>query len=609
MESLESTRRWREPLPDSEPSRRGGTERAQDREGPGVCHTPASRWRLTDRQYSVRRPLFASEHCASSSVKTRPPPHTEKVSGTEVTRTKDPHCSILSPSLHRLSLGDPAPPPLSRLELSSTPTVPGLSLRLQEQTSQSPSSSHRLSSSVLEVQRLNRPLRPPLSSTVLYPTYRPRWGASTASGQAQPRLGALKDHSLGSPGGPSQGPSKSPHQENYWTCAIPKGLPPSPDRRSADWDPNAEYEDLLDYAYPLRPGRGAAVARSDRSSRLKHPPAGPDLQDSGIGLDHTCSSSTSLSPLCLATTGAGNWRTLSAGQRSPDLRAFSESPDCLLSDADRTAWSLDSEDAGKCERTPPTSPSHASVPAFTGSSPFLPGPGRGGAEVDEEFWPLPEQLDELQLLSRQVREVAAELSQPLTSGQRSPSPKATLGSSSSSSFRLLQRGKAEAEAEGGGGSDQTDSGASRRSGPREVQTNVAQFSGRRQPGRQENREESDSLLQHIQVFCSHLEELIRQLYAEAERTKPLAVPTAAVHNAKTWLDECQTFQQDLGRQQPITSSVLSRGQLLLRCINSMSPFLRDTLLLIEQRSGLLPPSLQSTLVPHNQQDDPGLLAV
>lgn len=33
----------------------------------------------------------------------------------------------------------------------------------------------------------------------------------------------------------------------------------------------------------------------------------------------------------------------------------------------------------------------------------------------------------------------------------------------------------------------------------------------------------------------------------------------------------QTFQQDLGCQQPITSSVLSRGQLLLRCINSMSP--------------------------------------
>lgn len=54
----------------------------------------------------------------------------------------------------------------------------------------------------------------------------------------------------------------------------------------------------------------------------------------------------------------------------------------------------------------------------------------------------------------QVQEVAAQLSQSLTSGQRSPSPKATLGSSSS--FRLPQRGKAEAE--GGGVSGKTDHG-------------------------------------------------------------------------------------------------------------------------------------------------------
>lgn len=328
-----------------------------------------------------------------------------QVSRIDVTRKKDTghlaDSSILSPSLDRLSLGDPAPPLLSSLELSSTPTVPDLNPRLQEQPSQSPSSSQRLSSSVLEVQRLNPPLRPPLSSTVLYPTYRPRWGASTASGQAQVRLGAQRDHSLGSSCGLSKGPSKSPHQKNYWTCAIPKGLPPSPDRRSADWDPNAEYEDLLDYTYPLGAGRGATT-QSDRSGQLKRPPAGPDLQDSGIGLDHTCSSSTSLSPLCLAATDDGNWRTFSAGQRSPDLRAFSESPDCLLSDADLTAWSLVSEDTGKCQQTPPTSPSHSSAPAFTSCTTVLPTSGRRHVEMDEEFRPLPEQLEELQLLSRQV---------------------------------------------------------------------------------------------------------------------------------------------------------------------------------------------------------------
>lgn len=220
------------------------------------------------------------------------------------------------------------------------------------------------------------------------PTYRPRWGLSLASGQAPGRLGTQRETSLGS----SDDLSKSAHQQDFWTCAVPKGLPPSPDRRSADWDPNAEYEDLLDYTYPLKARQGVSTLLN-RSSPLKHPPAGPDLQDSGIGLDRTCSSSNSLSPLCLTATDACNWRAPSAGQRSPD---------CL--DGDHTLWSLDSEDAGireRCgrQRSPPTSPLHCSIPTLTS---FLPTSWRVGAEVDEEFWPLPEQLEELQLLSRQV---------------------------------------------------------------------------------------------------------------------------------------------------------------------------------------------------------------
>lgn len=110
----------------------------------------------------------------------------------------------------------------------------------------------------------------------------------------------------------------------------------------------------------------------------------------------------------------------------------------------------------------------------------------------------------------------------------------------------------------------------------------------------------------------------------------------------------QTSHPDLCSHQPTTSSVLSTGHLLLRCINSMSPcqsprqakviissrswfiiyyestflnlsssVLRDTLLLIEKQSGLLPSSplspldrlLQSTLAPHNKQEDPGLVAI
>ncbi|KFP77850.1 Centrosomal protein of 68 kDa, partial [Apaloderma vittatum] len=65
----------------------------------------------------------------------------------------------------------------------------------------------------------------------------------------------------------------SSYQADYWACAIPDSLPPSPDRRSPHWNPNKEYEDLLDYAYPLKP----------RYKLTKMPE--PFLHDSGIGLD------------------------------------------------------------------------------------------------------------------------------------------------------------------------------------------------------------------------------------------------------------------------------------------------------------------------------------
>ncbi|KFZ64814.1 Centrosomal protein of 68 kDa, partial [Antrostomus carolinensis] len=65
----------------------------------------------------------------------------------------------------------------------------------------------------------------------------------------------------------------SSYQADYWACAIPDSLPPSPNRLSPHWNPNKEYEDLLDYAYPLKP----------RYKLGKMPE--PFFHDSGIGLD------------------------------------------------------------------------------------------------------------------------------------------------------------------------------------------------------------------------------------------------------------------------------------------------------------------------------------
>ncbi|POI28151.1 hypothetical protein CIB84_008099, partial [Bambusicola thoracicus] len=68
-------------------------------------------------------------------------------------------------------------------------------------------------------------------------------------------------------------------QADYWACAIPDSLPPSPDRQSPHWNPNKEYEDLLDYTYPLKP-----------KYKLGKDPE-PLFHDSGVDLD-----SFSLSP-------------------------------------------------------------------------------------------------------------------------------------------------------------------------------------------------------------------------------------------------------------------------------------------------------------------------
>ncbi|XP_008978852.3 centrosomal protein of 68 kDa isoform X1 [Callithrix jacchus] len=88
-------------------------------------------------------------------------------------------------------------------------------------------------------------------------------------------------------------------QAEYWACVLPDSLPPSPDRHSPLWNPNKEYEDLLDYTYPLRP-RPQLPKHLD--SRVL---ADPVLQDSGVDLDSfsvspasTLKSPTNVSPNC-----------------------------------------------------------------------------------------------------------------------------------------------------------------------------------------------------------------------------------------------------------------------------------------------------------------------
>lgn len=229
----------------------------------------------------------------------------------------------------------------------------------------------------------------------------------------------------------------SPYQANYWTCAIPTSLPPSPDRSSPSWDPNKEYEDLLDYTYPLRPGYTAHAAASGHkwasapgldSSRLQ--PKTPEviLEDSGIELDRFCSSST----LSCLDQSAGVSRSRSKGgnlnphskklNKSLGLQGFScrelshsKSSDGRLSSSlyslDHIGLSEESlESDVKC-RTPGQqgsslhyknqgvySTSRRSPTTFIPTLKVMPRPGLLG-DLDEEFLALPQQLYEIQVSS------------------------------------------------------------------------------------------------------------------------------------------------------------------------------------------------------------------
>ncbi|XP_023576589.1 centrosomal protein of 68 kDa isoform X1 [Octodon degus] len=108
------------------------------------------------------------------------------------------------------------------------------------------------------------------------------------AGAAGPRLQWSSQPAA--PGGDTAGLGRRrlSFQAEYWACVLPDSLPPSPDRLSPFWNPNKEYEDLLDYTYPLRPG--PQLPKQLDSHTVADPVV---LQDSGIDLDSFSVSPTS----------------------------------------------------------------------------------------------------------------------------------------------------------------------------------------------------------------------------------------------------------------------------------------------------------------------------
>ncbi|XP_015476525.1 centrosomal protein of 68 kDa [Parus major] len=461
-----------------------------------------------------------------------------------------------------------------------------------------------------------------------------RWGAEGRALQRREPPGPLLDYRS------TVGHIReiSSYQADYWACAIPDSLPPSPDRSSPHWNPNKEYEDLLDYAYPLKP-----------RYKLGRMPE-PFLHDSGIGLDSFSTSpegmSRSTSIYGRAGQARGNrenglWEFVASAERlrfstpRPGKRGCSGAgsyyeplPVAKASFA-RSASSHPSRGFAQDVRVESSGPSSPVGPAANGrswdtrgspcpnytgqvksTSRFLPITGvlplRKEWEGDEEFLSLPPRLQELERLTQFLSNLSLTIRTPGHDHHNLPHH-------STSKQPLSSRLAPFGEVRGGGDRGNTEGYAglwqhhsSRKSscentesdgwihrdpprglhlptGLRDTLDGMC-LNEPRVKGHPKKSQQSESLIQCVKMFCCQLEELIHWLYTVVDVTGSWVPPSPDAESVLASLHRYLEFRKDVADHRSLTESVLERGEALLDCMASNSPALKDTLGLIAKQS-------------------------
>ncbi|KAG7462889.1 hypothetical protein MATL_G00189430 [Megalops atlanticus] len=626
----------------------------QDKEKTGhkktVTMAPTSKYLTGKSQYIMRKPLFATDSQTSILKKPQPQEHSERETQPEESCSKidlhqDAERQSRSPAEETQDSFSVRPADTSSLSAS------GENLTAPLTTSDLRSWSPRDKSIFTPRSPANRSSRrslssPPLDVHRLTVQVEPRWTSSQRSSSLEAysssyyskrsRAKAKLVQSRDAPANPRSFLSDSkcrppafhqmsPYQANYWACAIPSTLPPSPDRKSPSWDPDKEYQALLDYTYPLRPNHLSALDSTDTRSLLRTDP----LLDSGIELDRFCSSSN-LSCTDHPLNGR-RWRGLGMGlkaveEQSLALKELSHSKplDRRLSGSwhssvDQIGLSVESlldTDGKQGQRWTHYQKQGVPLSSDTGRS-FIPTsrvlPARGiPLDLDEEFYPLPGQLQELQVLSEHLRAISIQVSKPVDGSWESLEKETcsvgsstTLAENKSAEGPVVEEGEEpvseapcsselSAEVRSLEASLQRLGSEVNRSNLRRVASFMGNLSGvslsefhRRTPTDQEDTESKESLMYHIQTFCSNLEELILWLYTVVEKLESLAPPTADIESVKASLADYKSFQREVTARQPLTAAVLHTGEILLRSMNSTSPVLKDTLAQIERQSRAL----------------------
>ncbi|XP_073691138.1 centrosomal protein of 68 kDa [Garra rufa] len=595
-----------------------------------VTMAPVSRYMTDKSLYVMRKPLISTQWQAPILKNASTHEDSERISY-KADSPKEKDKSLSTKSFRSVPEDSPyykSSPPLSRQDLDTSMNISDLRLWSCDKDPIFNSSAAKRSLS-----------SPPSASLSLTAPPGPKWTSTPRSTshssshtshftrKVKTRTGEMMDRGRDSSDSHSYSKNyqhgfkhMSPYQANYWACAIPNSIPPSPNRKSPSWDPEKEYQELLDYTYPLRPNMAGSWGSSEADLLLRTDPL---LQDSGIELDR----SSTLSCLDLSYTGTRQERcSPGTAQRLTEFCALNKShsksldgimSNSLYSSLDQAGLSVESLD---CEGKPVSHyrkfgifSTFRPVPTFISSTHILPCPDSWD-ELDEEFLRLPDRLQELQVLSQQLRDISDQMSQTVITSRESPesdftsvrSPTAQVGMQGS----LMEEKSAEDdEAEGRSCSEvplthesakepgfrlQMISQNVNRRNLREVEAVMDQLSGlsmsalqRTIQTDQNENETKESLMQHIQAFCLNLEKLVQWLHTVVEKVEVLSPPMVDLESVKASLADYKSFQEEVQAHKPLTEDVLQTGEMLLHCMNSASPFLKDTLELIERQSHTL----------------------
>ncbi|EMP32920.1 Centrosomal protein of 68 kDa, partial [Chelonia mydas] len=441
---------------------------------------------------------------------------------------------------------------------------------------------------------------------------------------------------------------RSSFQADYWACAIPDSLPPSPDRQSPHWNPNKEYEDLLDYTYPLKPKY--KLAKNPKSVMPD-----PFFHDSGIDLD-----SFSVSPestlKCISAPGQNQHASGSNVSQSKECGISAErfstplskkpgylgavpyygpSPVTKVSFAECVGTATKADPVrgfanglltSKCAGLSPCNPTHIDGRGWgnrgdedfskcqvkeKGASHFVSAtqilPLKKAWENDEEFLSLPPRIKELEGLAQYLSDLSLTKGRPGHDQVQQDLPCYSGSRGQLSSDSVEDQGSIKSKYGIQGSEDcvlchacnpqkpsiktiyQDHRESVRRLGMPSIRDMLdgrylCALEGEGQHLTKGKDQQKESLAQCIKIFCCQLEELIHWLYKVADVTDNWIPPEPDVESVKTSLHRYLQFKKDVADHQTLTESVLQRGETLLKCMASNSPVLKDTLGLIAKQS-------------------------